>query len=506
MTTSNTPAVRLTPATSANSSPAGGRALGWLAVAGIFAAILIMIGADLVRGSWMPPTLAMPHPGPPWELTAHVSVKVVAVALWLAALMATGGVVAGLVAARRGLPLPVRTLVTGGLIAVAALAVLPPVGSTDTLDYAIYGQIAALGHSPYVMTPAQYGLLVHLHHGVPLDWRNAPSVYGPLATGEQLAAAKLSGTSLARTVFWLKLCNVITFVAVAFAADRLLRADRASRLRAHVLWTANPLIIWSVIAAGHLDLLAAGVGLAGLLLIDRWTTGPPLPRALAAGLCVGAAADIKASFALFGLAIAWALRRKPGQLLVAAGGALAVLVPSYLIAGTPALKALTTRASTGFGYGFYGFFFHRLGISLSAAVPVAVCLMIPVAWLAFRGLPPGFGDRPAVRAAVALSAAWLLVWPHQFAWYSVMLICVLVWYPASRLDWIALAWLSMLTIADIPGLGTHSPIRLGPALRAIQTTNLIRLGPVVMLGALVAFVALCITRRWHAARVIPDHG
>ena len=36
------------------------------------------------------------------------------------------------------------------LTAVAVLVVLPPVGSTDALDYAVYGHIAALGHSPYV--------------------------------------------------------------------------------------------------------------------------------------------------------------------------------------------------------------------------------------------------------------------------------------------------------------------------------------------------------------------
>ena len=312
------------------------------------------------------------------------------------------------------MPLPIRTLMIAALTAVAVLVVLPPVGSTDALDYAVYGHIAALGHSPYVMTPRQYSLVYHVAHGVPADWARDPSYYGPLATAEQLIAAKLAGASLARTVFWLKLWNAIAFAAVALTADRMFRADRASRLRAHLLWTVNPLLIWSLIAAAHLDVLAAAVGVAGLLIIDRRAGGRrPWLAAAAAGLCVGAAADIKVDYLLFVLAIGWALR-------------------------------------------------------------------------------------PAVRAALAFSVAWLLLWPHQFAWYSVIIICVLVFYPASRLDWIAVAWLSAITIADMPGLGTAKKGTLSRVQVDIQYQNLDHLAPLVMLGAVTALVILCINQRWDA--------
>ena len=79
---------------------------------------------------------------------------------------------------------------------------------------------------------------------------------------EQLLAARLSGASMARTVLWLRLANAVAFAAVGFAADRTMRADRAGRVRAHLLWTANPLLIWTLIAAGHLDVLSAAAGLA----------------------------------------------------------------------------------------------------------------------------------------------------------------------------------------------------------------------------------------------------
>jgi hypothetical protein len=460
--------------------------------------LLIMCGAGLLRSSWMPPTLTMPSVGPPWEIVAQVPARPIYVALWVGGVLAAAGVIGGLVAARRGLPIPLRTLLVAAGLATIVMTVLPPFGSTDPLDYSIYGHIAALGRSPYVMTPFQYRNLVHLTTSVPHDWIKDPSVYGPLATAEQLLAAKLGGALIVRDAFWLKLWNTLAFAAIAYAADRLNRARPADRLRVHLLWTVNPFILWGLIAGGHIDVIAAAIGVLGLLLIDRQVLSRPLVSAFLAGLCVGAATDIKAVFALYGVAVAWALLRKPGQLLAAGAGALVILVPSYAVAGARAIKAVTARASTGYGYGFYGYIFHHIGISLKDAVPVAIVLLVPVAFLALARFPAeGVRDRAAVRAALALSVAWLLVWPHQFAWYSVMAICLLLFYPASRLDWIALAWLAALTVADMPGVGTNQSWRLGKELLKVQYDLLVRMAPFVMLAALAAMVYCSVTRRWH---------
>jgi len=499
MSNSNTKPALPTSVASTVTEPAS-RALGRLSAAAIITSLLIMVAAGLLRGSWMPPALRLPAFGPPWQLDLHLSARIVMVTLWVSAVIAGAGVAAGLVAVRRGQPVPMRTILTAALLAVAILVVVPPVGSTDLLDYAIYGHIVVTGHNPYVMTPGQYQAMFHLHNGVPLDWLRHPSVYGPLATAEQLMAARLGGASLAAATFWLKLVNAAAFLGVALIADRILRADSAARARAHLLWTANPLLIWSLIAGGHLDVLAAGVGLVGLLLADRWAArSPQLVAGVAAGLCVGAAAAIKASYLLFGLAVAWALRRRPSQLVAAAAGALAVLVPGYLIAGRHAVAAIASRASEGSGYGFYGVFLHHLGLNLKYAEPIAVFLLIPVTWLAVTRLPGEAGERQAVRAALALSMAWLLLWPHQFAWYTVMIICVLVFYPASRLDWLALGWLTAITVADLPGLGIGRAAykELGPTLNAIQKQNGEHLAPLVMLVAAIALVVLCINGRWN---------
>ncbi len=472
--------------------------VGWTVIATIAAALAVFITAGLLRASWMPPPLPMPSVGPPWELSVHVPSHDVFWPLWVAGALATVGIVIGLIAARQGRRIPLRVLLVLAGLAIIALAVLPPIGTTDPLDYAVYGHIVTLGQDPYTMTPYQFFLRTHTQ-GIPADWQTTISVYGPLATGEQYIAARLGGASLARTVFWLKLGNVIAFAAIAFAADRLFRGDRAARVRAHLLWTANPLIIWSAIAGGHLDVLAAALGVAGLLILDLRGLQRPLAAAVAAGVCIGAAADIKADFALFGLAVVLSLWRRPRYLAAAAAGALAVLLPSYGLAGRSAIEALTNRASTGMGWGFYRLLFFYAHLPLRFAVPTAGVLLIPVTWLALRRLPKGFDNRPAVRAALALSLAYLLVWPHQYAWYSIMAICVLVLFPASRLDWFALAWLSALTIADMPGLGLGQNMLLGSRLAAIEGWLVTRADPIVMILALAGLVICCSNRRWRVA-------
>ncbi len=131
------------------------RVLAWAAAVGIGSSILIMIVASAVRHSPAVPLLPWPPGWPPLELAGHLPVAATYAALWAAVILGGGGVIAGLAAVARGARVPARLLIAAAIVAVAAFAVLPPSGSTDTLNYATFGRIAVLGHNPYVMTPSE---------------------------------------------------------------------------------------------------------------------------------------------------------------------------------------------------------------------------------------------------------------------------------------------------------------------------------------------------------------
>ncbi|WP_345116552.1 iron chelate uptake ABC transporter family permease subunit, partial [Streptomyces drozdowiczii] len=68
---------------------------------------------------------------------------------WVLGGVGAAGLALCLTALRRGWRVPASRLVGAGLLVAAAFAFLPPVGSTDHLNYAAYGRMAATGHDPY---------------------------------------------------------------------------------------------------------------------------------------------------------------------------------------------------------------------------------------------------------------------------------------------------------------------------------------------------------------------
>src|ERR1700760_3710525 len=297
----------------------------WAAAGGVVAGGAVMVGVSMAGPSLSVVTMPKPTTGPPWWLWRHPSPALATFALWGAVLAGGTGVIAGLLAVARGARPPVRLLLAFAALVVGVLTVLPAAGSTDILDYAANGRMAATGHSPYVMTPLQLKRSGDpIGRWIPSTWDTSVSVYGPVATAEEGAAAELGGPSMARVTCWLKLWNSIAFGVVALLLDRTLRADPGRRLRAHLLWTVNPLLLWEIVASGHIDGLAAAFGLPGVLLVRRrrgvasGVVWPAVARFLLAGLAIGVAAAIKIPFAALGLGVRWAGRRSVPALAAAA--------------------------------------------------------------------------------------------------------------------------------------------------------------------------------------------
>ena len=477
---------------------------GWVAGAGIGTAIVIMVMVSVAGPSRAVVRLPRVGAGPPWWVPLHLPALLVTVALWVAVVAAVVGVGAGLVAVARGARPRARLLVVAALVVTGVLAVLPAAGSTDTLDYAAYGRMVAIGHDPYIMTPQQLRWTGDPVGAVaPVPWEGKHSVYGPLATVEQGTAAILGGTSAARITFWLKLWNAFAFAVVVLALDWMLRDDPGRRARAHLLWSLNPLLLWGLVAAGHVDAVAAALAFLGLLLVTRERAPQTAVRSgLAAGALVGAAADIKITFVLYGLGIAWAARKSVPTLVAAAGAALAVLVPSYLWFGPPAIAVLAYRDSSATGDNLYQLFSRPFGLaSLPALALVTLPLLVGVGWLLLRRLPDGFPARPAVQPTLALSLAWLLVWPYQRPWYDAMALCLLALYPPSRLDWPILARLAAVTMYSMPGMPGMPPAGW-PAV--FQHAEQILLVPLVRFTCLAGVVLLAAAAAWRMrGQVLP---
>jgi len=477
------------------------RVLSWSAAVGLTAAAALMVavsaaGDPAVVSSFV--ASGARGGSLPWWLPVTPSWSVAIPAQWLMAVLAFAGVGAGLAAVARGARPSPRLLVAGAFLIVAALAVLPPAGSKDALNYAVYGRIAVLGHSPYVMTAQQL-----IRTGDPIGqaarhlWQHQASTYGPLATAEQWAAARLGGISIARITFWLKLWNALAFLAVVLALDRMLRPSPALRARAHLLWSVNPFALWAVVAGGHIDGIGAALGFAGVaaLGVRRPGQDPDDRHALAAGLLIGAAAAVKFTFALYGLGVAWAAlttRRLAAVGPFALAGFLVVLAPAYLVAGRPAVVVLLRR-STMFSWGnLYELLYRPLGYfgPPPGMQFVAYLTCAALAVLALWRLPDGFPDRPFVRPALAVTLAWLFAWPYHYLWYDMAGLGLLVLYPATLLDWAVLLRLLAAALVSLPG---------GPRGHIISRAELAAVGnivaPLAQLAAVVILVCACLPGR-----------
>ncbi|MGW0192269.1 polyprenol phosphomannose-dependent alpha 1,6 mannosyltransferase MptB [Nonomuraea sp. NPDC003201] len=229
-----------------------------------------------------------------------------------------------------------RLLVLIGCAAAAILAFLPPSGSGDHLNYAAYGRMVTLGLSPYthgaVDLPGD-----PIADAVEEPWREEPSVYGPVATAVQAVASWIGGDSLRLTIFVLALVNAAAFIATGLLIDRFTRDDPTRRLRAALLWTANPLLLYQLVAGMHVDTLAIACMVAALLARSRPT---------GSGVLLGLGVAIKVNAGLVALGPAWELRRRPARLALMAACALVVVVIGYAIVGPEAIAPMTRTSKS----------------------------------------------------------------------------------------------------------------------------------------------------------------
>ncbi len=332
--------------------------------------------------------------------------------------------------------------------------------------------------------------------GAGLGYLSLPTTYGPVATDTEAVASRLAGDSAARTIFWLKVWNGLAYMAVVLMLDRLLGDDGRRRKRAQLLWSLNPLMLWAVMAGGHIDGLAIGVAAAALFAMRRVDSR----HALLAGVLLGLASAIKAPFALFGAGLAWAARRSPLTLAALALSAAVVTTSCYLLAGRASIAAVVGRA-TGTQVDYVPWYavaralhWHDPTARINALGFIGFVLL---GLILVRRMPSGPPDFPAVRVALAVVLAWLIVSPQQRPWYDAMIFPLLALMPATRLDWIVLIRAAAGALGGLPNLVRHSqfhPAWLSEAARLAS----VGIVPLTLTAVGIVLLWLCFTNDWRA--------
>ncbi len=442
------------------------------------------------------PSAAQPPLGPsgvlpPWDAGHGFAPAPTTALLGAAVALGAVAVALGLAGLRRGAALPRRLLLVGGLVLVCCVLV-PPIGSADHLSYAAYGRIAATGGNPYLVDPLTWaGGHDPVTSAVQPPWQHTPSVYGPVATALQAAAAWAGAGSLRTTVWVWQL-----FCAAAFALTSLvLRRVAADPDRGHVLWTLNPLLIGQLVLGAHVDVLAVAAGALALALASR--------RPGLAGAAAALALGIKLPYGLVALALVVAVpalppaARRPAVVRAVLGGLL-VLVPAHLWSGVHTYDQLR-RASRAVSLATpWRLLADQLdpligGASRTLVGYLALALfglaaVLGLRFLARRGLLGADLTQRAAAVLLALSLAWLLSVPYALPWYEAMVWLPLALLGPARLPWLdgaLLARLAVLALAYVPG----RVVGLTPSVQQLTLGLRHRVAPWLLLALLLAVLA-----------------
>ena len=456
----------------------------------VFSALVLFIASVVLLGFAM--ALGMPAVagGPMWSMSTKPAPDTVAVLQGVGMFVGAVAVGLGIAAVGTGWRPSPRLLVAIGAAVAAVYLFLPPSwGDTDVLNYAIYGRIAAPGHSPYLMTPEQLyrtgdpvGVLG------PVAWRGWPTVYGPVATVLEWVAAELGRTSMAWIVFWIKAGNWIAFVLTAIGLVRLTAGNRALQARSCILWAVNPLMLFWLVGNGHIDVLLA---LAAVLLLTVLKSGRlnAISAGFLGGLIIGAGTAIKSPFLLAAIGVAWTVRRSPRTIFAGVIGAAAVLVPSYLQPGALDEAVLSRRLT------WNPSFMHLPGAITSrpdvygALILLATLVMAVILLLR---MPQGYQARPSVRPAAALVLAYLLVFPTAGPWYDALIIPLVALIVPSWLDYLVTIQLALLSEMALPTGIPHSAIYKTERMVGIISHAGVLLVPIVL-------VVLCVRNSWSVS-------
>ena len=391
---------------------------------------------------------------------------------------------------RRWLSVPVALIFSGGLLLGSALA--PVKSSNDLWAYAMYGRTIVQHHeNPYVHPPSDFTDDPLFHH---MDeyWQGTTARYGPVFIGMTAGiAAVTTDHPLATRLVYQLLAALALFTALVVIA-------RWTRNAAAVaLVGLNPVSAYMVVNAGHNDALV-GLGiLVGVMLADR-----DRPNLAVLAFTLAALVKATAGFALLAY-LAWlAYRRGPRALLRPVGIALAITLPTVLLAGprdvvNPLLGARDTilphspwnlvapngiRKAIGYGYEHLGSVAHLSFYSLVVVLAVAA---IFVASRLKQSTP--------IFICIGALLAYMFGSVYTAPWFAAWVLPVLALRWRWRVSLYAFAFFALIMIEDRFLHSMYVPLFFHAHTFQVLLTNWVK--TLTMLAGIVGIIVLLWYRR-----------
>jgi hypothetical protein len=470
------------------------------ALMGFFALVAVVVGASLPSS---PFKLEMPGT---WYFGEPAEAGVASTSFLLFGLVAVyGGLVllmrvwCGMIRALGRRPgVPIRYMWVILALWTLPMLVVAPIFSRDVFSYAAQGEMMSHHINPYVYGPGTLGAGPYV---APVDqlWMNTPAPYGPLflIVDGFFASASLHHELV--TVIFLRLLAVAGVALIAWCIPRLAAAYGRDAGPVFTLAVLNPLVILTLIGAGHNDSIMIGLLLAGLVAAkNRHPVWGVVLCTLAAAIKAPAAVGvIYIGWDWLGVGIPWRQRVRP---LVTAGiVATAVMALLTVVSGlgwgwvgnlaTPGTVRSWLAPATGIGMAASGLA-HTVGLNVSAPGVLSVTRLIGLlgaavaaVWLLLES------DRIGSLKAMGLTLLLFVVMgPVVQPWYLTWGIILLAPVASRRLR------------AVLIGISVISPFIGLPGGRTLLD-ELIHSNPLSVAGALVVCVGVLVfpLGRWASS-------
>jgi len=379
----------------------------------------------------------------------------------------------------------VALILLGGIAVQLAALSAPPQNSNDLYRYIWDGRVQAAGVDPYAYVPAARQLtglrdefLFHpgAEYCVPQSYvashpaaelaagctainrPTVPTIYPPVAEAYFLGVHYLPGGAASST----PIQAVTALVAVLITVLLLFGLRRLGRdMRTAALWSWCPMVALEAGNSAHVDVVAAGLAAAAILLL---ATARTTRRTILGGILLGLAIATKLTPALTVPALLArgdepkspprppreGIRRRWSTVAAAASSAfIAVYVPHLLAVGSKVIGFLPGYLqqedyTSGTRYGIIGLLVTG---PLASAMAILILAAVALAVLQF-----GDPDRPW-QGAVVMTAAALAVTTPRYQWYALLLVMLVAF--DGRLEWLAFA--AGAYYAAEPNMGRYTP-------------------------------------------------